>query len=103
MAEVHTWVMQVSFPYLADPLPRAFAHRGWHLGELAGLENSLPAFRRAGGEGYRYLEKDGHATAGRVVGVDHDAHLDPTTERSGASAAEKWEPVEHVKVGGKAA
>ena len=34
-------------PYLSGPHPRAFAHRGWHLDELAGMENSRAAFRRA--------------------------------------------------------
>lgn len=101
MAEGHTWGMQASFPYLADPLPRAFAHRGWHLDELEGLENSLPAFRRACAEGYRYLETDVHATADGVVVVHHDANLDRTTDGSGPIATQTWEQLKHVKVGGK--
>jgi glycerophosphoryl diester phosphodiesterase len=102
MAEVHTWGMQVSFPYLADPIPRAFAHRGWHLDELDGLENSLPAFKRACAEGYRYLETDVHATADGVVVVHHDPVLDRTTDGSGPIAAQTWGQLKNVKVGGKA-
>lgn len=34
-------------PYLDAPRPRAYAHRGWHLGELTGLENTMVAFGRA--------------------------------------------------------
>ena len=95
--------MQPLFPYLADPLPRAFAHRGWHLGELAGLENSLPAFQRAFTEGYRYLETDVHATADGVVVVHHDALLDRTTDGRGAIATQTWDQLKHVKVAGKVA
>ncbi len=102
MAEGHTWGMQASFPYLADPTPRAFAHRGWHLDELDGLENSLPAFRRACEEGYRYLETDVHATADGVVVVHHDPNLDRTTDGSGPIAAQTWAQLKNVKVGGKA-
>ena len=51
-----------SHPYLAASRPRAFAHRGWHVGELAGLENTLAAFVRARDEGYSYVETDVHAT-----------------------------------------
>ncbi|NBH05822.1 glycerophosphodiester phosphodiesterase [Amycolatopsis sp. SID8362] len=93
--------MQPSFPYLADPLPRAFAHRGWHLDELAGLENSLPAFQRACAEGYRYLETDVHATADGVVVVHHDPSLDRTTDGAGAIATKTWEQLKGVKIGGK--
>lgn len=103
MAEVHTWGMRASFPYLADPLPRAFAHRGWHLDELAGLENSLPAFQRAFAEGYRYIETDVHATADGVVVVHHDTHLDRTTDGSGAIASQTWAQLKNVKVGGEVA
>ncbi|MGH3809540.1 MAG: glycerophosphodiester phosphodiesterase, partial [Pseudonocardiaceae bacterium] len=27
-------------PFLEGPFPRAFVHRGWHVGQLAGMENS---------------------------------------------------------------
>ena len=38
-------------PYFAGPRPRAYAHRGWHTGDLDGCENTLAAFtpgRRGG-------------------------------------------------------
>ncbi|WP_240686758.1 glycerophosphodiester phosphodiesterase [Amycolatopsis suaedae] len=94
--------MQPSHPYLAEPGPRAFAHRGWHLGDLAGMENSLPAFRQAVTEGYRYLETDVHATSDGVVVVHHDALLDRTTDGTGPIARQTWEQVRRAKVGGKA-
>ncbi|MCP2251489.1 glycerophosphoryl diester phosphodiesterase [Prauserella aidingensis] len=90
-------------PYLDGPTPRAFAHRGWHVGELDGLENSLPAFRRAAEEGYRYVETDVHATADGVVVVHHDALLDRTTDGHGPIAEQSWDSVRKVKIGGRAA
>ena len=54
--------------YLAGTGPRAFAHRGWHIGDLAGCENTMAAFTRAVDEGYQYVETDVHATsAGSVI------------------------------------
>ncbi|MFF0145816.1 glycerophosphoryl diester phosphodiesterase [Amycolatopsis sulphurea] len=94
--------MRPPFPYLADPLPRAFAHRGWHLGDLAGLENSLPAFRQAVAEGYRYVETDVHATADGVVVVHHDDTLDRTTDGRGSISAQTWAQIKHVRIGGRA-
>jgi glycerophosphoryl diester phosphodiesterase len=70
-------------PYLDGPYPRAYAHRGWHLDELAGLENTLAAFHRAVKEGFGYLELDVHATADGAVVVHHDATLDRTTDGHG--------------------
>src|ERR671916_494797 len=72
-------------PFLDGPFPRAFAHRGWHLGELAGMENSLAAFRRAAAEGYQYLETDVRATRDGVVVAQHDATLALTTNNRSAS------------------
>lgn len=88
--------------FLRGPWPRAFVHRGWHRGELAGMENSLPAFRRAWQEGYRYLETDVHATADGVVVVHHDARLERTTDAAGAIAGLPWSAVRRAKVGGRA-
>jgi glycerophosphoryl diester phosphodiesterase len=88
-------------PYLSGPHPRAFAHRGWHLAELAGMENSLAAFRRAAREGFRYLETDVHATSDGVVVVHHDATLDRTTDATGPVAGQPWSAVRRANVGGR--
>lgn len=80
-------------PYLAGPYPRAFVHRGWQLGELSGMENTLAAFRRALEEGFRYLEIDVHATSDDVVVVLHDPTLDRTTDARGAVAAQSFSRV----------
>ncbi|WP_367128226.1 glycerophosphodiester phosphodiesterase [Saccharothrix sp. HUAS TT1] len=93
--------MTANHPYLSGPHPRAFAHRGWHLDELAGMENSLAAFRRAAREGFRYLETDVHATSDGVVVVHHDAVLDRTTDATGPVAAQPWSAVRRAKVGGR--
>ncbi|MGH3930115.1 MAG: glycerophosphodiester phosphodiesterase, partial [Pseudonocardiaceae bacterium] len=83
------------------PLPRAFAHRGWHLGELAGMENSLAAFRRAAAEGYQYLETDVRATRDGVLVVLHDGTLDRTTDGSGRIEQLDWATVRTARVGGR--
>ncbi|GAA3884898.1 glycerophosphodiester phosphodiesterase [Saccharothrix violaceirubra] len=93
--------MTSSHPYLAQSTPRAFAHRGWHLGDLAGMENSLLAFRRAVAEGYRYLETDVHATSDGVVVVHHDATLDRTTDATGTVTELPWSQVSKARVGGR--
>lgn len=90
-----------SHPFLNGPFPRAFAHRGWHLGELAGMENSLAAFRRAAAEGYCYLETDIRATSDGVVVVMHDATLDRTTDSSGEIERLGWAAVRTARVGGR--
>ena len=87
--------------YLAGPYPRAFAHRGWHLGDLSGMENSLSAFRRAVKEGYRYLETDVLATADGVVVVHHDDVLDRTTDGRGPVARMSWKSVSRAKIAGR--
>lgn len=87
--------------YLEGPFPRAFAHRGWHLGDLAGMENSLSAFRRAVAEGYRYLETDVHATRDGIVVVLHDPTLDRTTDGSGAIRRLDWPVVRTARVAGR--
>ena len=62
--------------FLDGSTPRAFAHRGWHIGDLSGLENSMAGFRRAFEQGYRYLETDVHVTSdGRLIAF-HDPRLD---------------------------
>lgn len=92
-----------SHPYLAGPYPRAFAHRGWHLGDLDGMENSLSSFRRAVAEGYEYVETDVHATSDGVVVVHHDGSLDRTTDGAGAIATQPWSVVKNAKIGGREA
>jgi glycerophosphoryl diester phosphodiesterase len=93
--------MQVDHAFLAGPHPRAFVHRGWHAGDLAGMENSLSAFRRAVREGYHYLETDVHATSDGVVVVHHDPALDRTTDSSGRIGTLPWQTVRHAKIGGR--
>lgn len=88
-------------PFLQGPYPRAYAHRGWHLGELAGMENSLSALRRAVAEGYRYLETDVHATRDGVPIVLHDPTLDRTTDSRGTVAELGWHQVRRARIGGR--
>ena len=86
--------------FLGGNGPRAFAHRGWHLDELAGAENTLASFRRAFDEGYRYLETDVRVTAdGRLI-VFHDARLDRVTDRQGSIAELPWSTVRQARVNG---
>jgi glycerophosphoryl diester phosphodiesterase len=87
--------------FLAGPYPRAFVHRGWHYDDLAGMENSLSAFRRAVDEGYHYLETDVHATSDGVVVVHHDPVLDRTTDTSGVVAQLPWAAVGRAKIAGR--
>src|SRR5690606_39577017 len=93
--------MTAAHPYLVDSPPRAFAHRGWHVGDLSGMENSLSAFRRAVLEGYRYVETDVHATADGTVVVHHDRTLDRTTDGTGPIATQLWSTVRRAEVGGR--
>ncbi len=94
-------VVSSRHPFLDGPLPRAFAHRGWHLGELAGMESSLAAFRRGAAEGYRYLETDVRATRDGVVVVIHDATLDRTTDGCGEIEKLDWAAVRTARVAGR--
>lgn len=91
----------MTHPFLHGPHPRAFAHRGWHLGDLDGMENSLSAFRRACAEGYRYIETDVHATADDVVVISHDETLDRTTDGRGTIRRLPWSAVGAAQVGGR--
>lgn len=91
----------MTHPYLAGPRPRAFAHRGWHVDDLSGMENSLSSFRRAVQEGYRYIETDVHATSDGVVVAHHDDTLDRTTDARGRVAELPWTEVRQARVGGR--
>ena len=94
-------VPRTDHAFLDGPHPRAFVHRGWHCGELAGMENSLTAFRRAVTEGYHYVETDVHATSDGTVVVHHDSLLDRTTDGVGPIAEQPWSAVRRAKVGGR--
>lgn len=106
---MHSGAMYGSFPaasrqhpFLSPELrPRAFAHRGWHIGELAGMENSLSAFRRAVREGFHYLETDVHATSDGVAVVHHDPDLRRTTDSTGEIRRRRWSSVSDARVGGR--
>lgn len=91
----------MTHPFLQGPRPRAFAHRGWHSGDLDGMENSLSAFRRAVDEGYRYIETDVHATADGVVVMHHDEHLDRTTDGRGAIRRLPFSAVGSARIAGR--
>lgn len=88
-------------PYLDGPYPRAYAHRGWHLDDLAGCENTLAAFHRAVDEGFGYLELDVHASTDGEVFVHHDATLDRTTDGHGRIGALPAAAIGEVRVRGR--
>ncbi|HYH33471.1 MAG TPA: glycerophosphodiester phosphodiesterase family protein [Pseudonocardia sp.] len=88
-------------PYFDGPYPRAYAHRGWHVGELAGCENTLAAFRRAVDEGFGYLELDVHATADGVAVVHHDPVLERTTDGHGPIRLRSAAALADVRVRGR--
>ncbi|MFD6420160.1 glycerophosphodiester phosphodiesterase family protein [Streptomyces sp. NPDC060194] len=95
-------------PFLDHPAPLAFAHRGGAGdGPADGvpgaglLENTVPAFRNAVDQGYRYLETDVHVTAdGRLVAF-HDPTLDRMTDHRGTIARLPWSAVAKARVGGR--
>ncbi|MFI5084893.1 MAG: glycerophosphodiester phosphodiesterase [Actinomycetales bacterium] len=84
-------------PFLASPVPLAFAHRGF---SPEGLENSLPAFHRAVALGYTHVETDVHTTADGVPVVFHDASLDRVTDAGGAIAGLTAADVARARIGG---
>lgn len=91
----------MTHPFLRGPRPRAFAHRGWHVDDLSGMENSLSAFRRAVDEGYRYVETDARATADGVVVLQHDADLERTTDGRGSVRRLPWSVVGSARIAGR--
>jgi glycerophosphoryl diester phosphodiesterase len=88
-------------PYLDGPHPRRYAHRGWHIGELAGCENTLAGFVHAVERGFSYLELDVRASADGVPMVHHDATLDRTTTGTGPLAALQAAELGEVLVAGR--
>jgi glycerophosphoryl diester phosphodiesterase len=88
-------------PYLDGAYPRAYAHRGWHLGELAGCENTMAAFRRAVDGGFGYLERDVHVSRDGVPLVHHDPFLGRTTDGAGLIAAQTAAELATVRVRGR--
>ncbi len=86
------------YEYLDHPGPIPFAHRG---GALDGRENSMAAFERAVGLGYRYLETDVRATADGVLVAFHDATLDRVTDRTGPIARMPYVDVAKARIAGR--
>lgn len=91
----------MSHPYLDGPRPRAYAHRGWHVGELEGCENTLAAFVAAADHGLGYVELDVHASADGVPFVHHDPTLDRTTDGAGRIDAHTAAELDTVRVAGR--
>lgn len=91
----------MTHPYLGGSYPRAYAHRGWHLDELAGYENTMAAFRRAAAEGFGYLELDVHASRDGVPIVHHDFSLERTTDGTGPISARTARELAAVRVRGR--
>ena len=87
------------YPYLDAPTPIAFAHRG---GAAVGDENSMGAFARAIGAGYRYIETDVHATSDGVPVAFHDDTLDRMLGRPGRIEDLAWSDLVSIRDGGSA-
>jgi glycerophosphoryl diester phosphodiesterase len=77
--------------------PVAMAHRGF---SLAGLENSLAAFRSAVELGYFHLETDVHTTSDGELLLFHDRTLDRVTDGHGRIHDLTADEVREVRIGG---
>lgn len=91
--------MSHRFAYLDTPLPIPFAHRG---GAAEGDENSMAAFERAVGAGYRYLETDVRATSDGVAVIFHDSTLDRMLGARGRVEEMTLAGLRSLRVGGEA-
>ncbi len=78
------------------PYPRWVAHRG--AGKLA-PENTLAAFRRGAGHGYRMFECDVKLSQDGVAFLMHDATLNRTTSGSGVAGAKSWHDLSQLDAG----
>jgi len=87
----------MSVPYLDNPRPLAFAHRG---GSAHALENSWSAFEHAVSLGYTYLETDARATADGELMAFHDRTLDRVTDARGPIGALSYAETAAIRVGG---
>jgi glycerophosphoryl diester phosphodiesterase len=84
--------------FLDGPTPIAFAHRGF---APDGAENSMSAFERAVGLGYRYLETDVRVTSDGVALAFHDARLDRMTDQAGRIDQLRWHEVRRARILGR--
>jgi glycerophosphoryl diester phosphodiesterase len=78
--------------------PLAFAHRG---GSLGGPQNSLPAFERAVGLGYRHLETDVRTTSDGALVAFQDSRLERATDSGGAVDELPWRTVRTARLAGR--
>jgi glycerophosphoryl diester phosphodiesterase len=80
----------------------AFAHRGGaEHPDLAGLENTLHAFRHAHDLGFVYFETDVHVTRDGTLLAFHDRVLDRVTDRKGAISDLTHAEVQEALIGGR--
>ena len=79
----------------------AMAHRGGFLSEAdRARENTMYAFTRAAGRGYRYLETDAHVSADGVLFSFHDDTLDRVTDATGVPERLPWSELATARVAG---
>ena len=88
----------MQWDYLNSAVPLAIAHRG---GALEAPQNTMAAFERAIGLGYRYLELDVRATSDGALAVFHDYTLAALTGRPGAVHELTWSELSQAKVLGQ--
>ena len=92
------WSASVTWPFLDWPHPIPFAHRG---GAAEWPENTMLAFSRSVGLGYRYLETDVRVTADGAVVAFHDADLGRVSDRTGRLRDLSLAEVRQARVGGE--